>query len=258
MLHQLFTIHIDFDISIFQILVLYIIHLFIFGISIFEVFQIFFSNKFVSNFHEQIRYSSPIQVPMDFDLILFIKDSVKYCAHVFAVLVSILRTWKTQNINLQNFTIDMHVLLKKGFDFIWGGLWYLYTSIHIVHPCTHCTPLYGTCAVLHCCAPFIGYQKNIKISKYKKISRAACWPTRLFMRNNLFTFAPWMPLLFHHVHWDQTEESLCPSLGLGPTLAQGLSALAPLLFGTTFHYLSVQLPSENVSKQTFSTCLSPI
>ena len=57
-------------------------------------------------------------------------------------------------------------------------------------------------------------------------------------------------------------ESLCPSLGSGPTLAQGPSALAPLLFGTTFHYLSIQPPrlppSEDVSKHTFSTWPSPV
>ena len=72
------------------------------------------------------------------------------------------------------------------------------------------------------------------------------------MRNNLFTFVPWLPLLFHHAHWDQTEESLCRSLGPRPTLAQGSSALTPLLFGTTLHYLCVQPPwlppSEEVSK----------
>ena len=75
------------------------------------------------------------------------------------------------------------------------------------------------------------------------------------MRNSPFTFAPWLPFLFHHVHWDQTEESLCWSLGSGPTLAQGPSAHVPLLFGTTFHYLSVQPPrlppSEDISKHTF-------
>ena len=77
------------------------------------------------------------------------------------------------------------------------------------------------------------------------------------MRNSPFTFAPWFPFLFHHVHWDQTEESLCPSLGSRPALAQGPSAHVPLLFGTTFHYLYVQpprlQPSENVSKHTFLT-----
>ena len=60
---------------------------------------------------------------------------------------------------------------------------------------------------------------------------------------------------------DQTEESLCPSLGSGPTLAQGPSALTPLLCGTTFHYLFIQPPrlppSEDVSKHTFSTWLPP-
>ena len=81
------------------------------------------------------------------------------------------------------------------------------------------------------------------------------------MRNSPFTYASWLPLLFHHAHWDQIEESLCPSLGSRPTLAQGPSALAPLLFGTTFHYLSVQPPrlppSEDVSKYTFLTWPSP-
>ena len=81
------------------------------------------------------------------------------------------------------------------------------------------------------------------------------------MRNSPFTFAPWLPFLFHHAHWDQTEESLCPSLGSRPTLSQGPSAHVPLLFGTTFHYLPVQPPrlplSENVSKHTFSTWPSP-
>ena len=75
------------------------------------------------------------------------------------------------------------------------------------------------------------------------------------MRNNPFTFTLWLQLLFHQAHWDQTEESLCPSLGSGPTLAQGPSVLAPLLFGTTFHYLSAQPPrlplSEDVSKLPF-------
>ena len=81
------------------------------------------------------------------------------------------------------------------------------------------------------------------------------------MRSSPFIFAPWLPFLFHHVHWDQTEESPCPSLGSRPTLAQGPSAHVPLLFGTTFHYLSVQPPrlpsSEDVSKHTFSTWPSP-
>ena len=81
------------------------------------------------------------------------------------------------------------------------------------------------------------------------------------MRNSPFTFAPWLPFLFHHAHWDQTEESLCPSLGSRSTLAQGPSAHVPLLFGTTFHYLSVQPPrlppSEDVSKHTFSTWSFP-
>ena len=81
------------------------------------------------------------------------------------------------------------------------------------------------------------------------------------MRNSPFTFAPWLPFLFHHAHWDQTEKSLCPSLGSRPTLAQGPSAHAPLLFGTTFNHLSVQPPrlppSEDVSKDTFSTWPPP-
>ena len=75
------------------------------------------------------------------------------------------------------------------------------------------------------------------------------------MRNNLFTFAPWLLFLFHHVHWDQTEEYTLSIIGSRPTLAQGPSTHVPLLFGTTFHYLSVQPPrlppSEDVSKHTF-------
>ena len=106
--------------------------------------------------------------------------------------------------------------------------------------------------VFHCCAPFIGYQWNVE-----SISRSACWPTRLFTRNNLFTFAPWLALLLYHAHWDQAEESLCQSLGSRPTLAQEHSALAPLFFGTTFHYLSAQQPSEEISKHTLSTWSSP-
>ena len=51
-------------------------------------------------------------------------------------------------------------------------------------------------------------------------------------------------------HASQTEESLCPSLGSLPTLAQGPSALAPLLFGTTFYYLSVQPPQLSPSAKT--------
>ena len=54
---------------------------------------------------------------------------------------------------------------------------------------------------------------------------------------------------------------ICPSLGSGPTLAQGPSALAPLLFGTTFHYLCIQPPqlppSDDVSKHTFQLGLFP-
>ena len=55
--------------------------------------------------------------------------------------------------------------------------------------------------------------------------------------------------------------SLCPSLGSGPTLVQERSALVPLLFGTTFHYLSDQPPrlppSGDISKHTFRTWPSP-
>ena len=81
------------------------------------------------------------------------------------------------------------------------------------------------------------------------------------MRNSPFTFALWLPFLFHHAHWDQTEESLGLSLGSRPTLAQGPSAHVPLLFVTAFHCLCVQPPrlppSEGVSKHTFLTWPSP-
>ena len=59
----------------------------------------------------------------------------------------------------------------------------------------------------------------------------------------------------------RSSKGITLSLGSGPTLAQGPSALAPLLFGTTFHHLSVQPPrlppSEDVSKHTFSTWPPP-
>ena len=68
------------------------------------------------------------------------------------------------------------------------------------------------------------------------------------MRNNLFTFAPWLPLLFHHAHWDQTEESLYPSLGSGPTLAQGPSTLVPVLVqpSTICPFSHLQKTSQNI------------
>ena len=76
----------------------------------------------------------------------------------------------------------------------------------------------------------------------------------VYLRSLIATF-------LHHAHWDQREESLCPSLGSGPTLAQGPSVHVLLLFGTTFHYLPVQPPqfpsSEDVSKHTLSTCTPP-
>ena len=79
-----------------------------------------------------------------------------------------------------------------------GVIWLMWSQSH-----------HHLLAVFHCCVPFVGYQWNIE-----SISRSACWPTRLLMRNSPFTFAPWLLLHFHHAHWDQTEESVCRSLGL--------------------------------------------
>ena len=76
------------------------------------------------------------------------------------------------------------------------------------------------------------------------------------MRNSPFPFAPWLPLLFHHVYWDQTEESLCPSLGSRTALAQGPSAHVPLIFGTTICPFShLQETSQNIP---FQLGLSPV
>ena len=54
------------------------------------------------------------------------------------------------------------------------------------------------------------------------------------------------------------KESLWQSLGSRPTPVQGLLDLAPLLFETAFHYLSIQQPHltplEPVSKRIFLTC----
>ena len=143
-------------------------------------------------------------------------------------------------ITVIHFCLGLRKLTSPSSNVFWT-VWLVWSQSH-----------HHLLAVFHCCAPFIGYQYDIE-----SISRSACWPTRLFMRNSPFTFAPWLPLLFHHAHWDQTEESVCLSPGSGPTLAQGPSAHVSLLFGTTFHYLSVQPPrlppSEDVSKHTFST-----
>ena len=62
-------------------------------------------------------------------------------------------------------------------------------------------------------------------------------------------------------HSPTSKESLCWSLGSRPTPSLGHLGLAPLPFGTAFHYLSVQppklLPSGDVSKQICLTWPSP-
>ena len=79
----------------------------------------------------------------------------------------------------------------------------------------------------------------------------------VFLKNDLFIFTPYLPHHSHPVHWDQTRESLCRSLGSRPTPVQGHFTFAPLLFGTTSHCLSVQVPQLPPSGNVSVTLPSP-
>ena len=111
--------------------------------------------------------------------------------------------------------------------------------------------------VFHWCIPFIGCHQNF--------SRSVCWPTQLFMKNNLFIFTPCLPHHSHPILCDQTKESLYPSLGSRPTQA-GVRAFhsCALSVGTTARYLSAQPPEysllivEMSQNMSFWLCLSPI
>ena len=71
------------------------------------------------------------------------------------------------------------------------------------------------------------------------------WPTKPFMKNSLSICTS------NPVHWDETKELVCQSLGSGPAQAQELFTLVTHLFGTTSNCLSVQpfqlLPASNIS-----------
>ena len=53
--------------------------------------------------------------------------------------------------------------------------------------------------------------------------------TKRFMKNSPFIFTPCLPHHSHPVHWDQTKELVCQSLGSRPTHMQELFTLAPCL-----------------------------
>ena len=90
------------------------------------------------------------------------------------------------------------------------------------------TTIYSQCAN----APFPSLATSKIYSDLLADLQGSSWGT------NCLPSLTWLQLLFHRSHRDQTKESLCSSLGSRPTLAQGPSAHVPLLFGTTFHYLS--------------------
>ena len=98
-------------------------------------------------------------------------------------------------------------------------------------PFTHGVPL------LHCLP--------VKLESLLKIS--FCWNTKRFMKNSLFICTPRLPHLSHQVHWDQTQELVCRSLGSRPTQAQELFALVCLV--------SLQQPTTVCSFSLFSCYL---
>ena len=72
------------------------------------------------------------------------------------------------------------------------------------------------------------------------------------MKISLFIFTPCLPHHSHPIHWDQTKEAVCWSLGSRPTQVQEHFILVPLLFGRTSRCPSIQplqlQPSRNVSR----------
>ena len=103
------------------------------------------------------------------------------------------------------------------------------------------------------CNALIIYKTNpfLCISKAKCITlRSVSWPTKPFVKNSLFVFAPCLPHRLLPDHWDQTTIIFCQSLGSRPIMKQDIFTLVPHLFGTTSLCLSVQpfqlLPLRNI------------
>ena len=66
--------------------------------------------------------------------------------------------------------------------------------------CDKVTSIYLQCSAA--VFPFIGYKKNLELCSKKSV----CWPTNLFVKNNLFVSTPCLLHHSHPVHWDQTKE----------------------------------------------------
>ena len=99
--------------------------------------------------------------------------------------------------------------------------------------------------VFHCFVPFNGYQLNLEYC-----SRSVFWRTKSFMKNSLLILTPCVLHHSHSVHWDQTKDLVCQSLGSRITQVQEHFTLVSLLFGTASRCLSIQsfqlLPSRNI------------
>ena len=134
----------------------------------------------------------------------------------------LLPTLTSQNVNV--FRID------------WSKLWQIQHQLLIV---------------FHCCLPSIGCQYTLQL-----ISRSVCWPTKLFVKNNLFIFISCLCLHPHPGHWDQIEELLlwrCWFSKEKPTGKRAFHSCGPSIWNTHIIYqlshlkCNPQKTSENAS-----------
>ena len=88
-------------------------------------------------------------------------------------------------------------------------------------------------------------------------SKSVYWPTKSFMKNNLFIFTQCLPITPIPFTEIKQRYHSSPSLGLRPTRAQGNFSLVPLSFGKTSRFLSVPppqfQPSGNIWKHVSLT-----
>ena len=107
--------------------------------------------------------------------------------------------------------------------------WYMWAEGKIFVKC------YYKILCRFCCVNFdTGKVERKRREVHAPLSRSVCWPAGLYVKkNNLFMSTQCLP---HHSlpgHWDQTNESLCQSLGSRSTQTRGLFTLGPLSFVTT-------------------------
>ena len=112
-----------------------------------------------------------------------------------------------------------------------------------------CLSSLNVCCItaIHCFVPFIGSLKNLE---YRP--RSAFWPTKRFMKSTLFILTQCLLHHSHLVHWDETKELVCRSLGSRRTQVQELFTLVLRLSGTTstvcpFSLCYLQEASEDTS-----------